>query len=65
MEGKLHPRRITKQEIRNSIPAKTKQTNKRKQGKHTITTTTIKITETENHWLLISLNINGLNSPQK
>jgi hypothetical protein len=32
---------------------------------HIITPLTIKITGTNNHWYLISLNINGVNSPIK
>jgi hypothetical protein len=51
------------QEINNYIAAKTKQ------GKDLHTTTTnnnnIKITGISNHWSLMSLNINGLNSPIK
>ena len=65
LEGKFNPRKITSsketQEISNSILAKT-----REARMHTHTTTTnIKITGINNHWSLISLNINDLNSPIK
>ena len=35
-----------------------------KEGKHT-NSTTKKVTGVNNHWSLISLNVNGLNSPIK
>jgi hypothetical protein len=70
LEGNLQPKKDNyiqeNVSISNSIPAKT-----RKAYTHTHThththtnTTNITITGNNNHWSLISLNINELNSPQ-